>query len=54
LQQNSKKTSREIARELYISIRTVENHRANICDKLELRGARSLLNFALEHKSELS
>ena len=50
----AKKTSREIAQELHISIRTVENHRANICDKLELRGAHALLNFALEHKSELS
>jgi len=50
----AQKTSREIARELHISIRTVENHRANICDKLELRGAHALLNFALDHKSELS
>jgi len=49
----AQKTSRQIAQELHISIRTVENHRANICDKLELRGAHALLNFALEHKSEL-
>jgi DNA-binding NarL/FixJ family response regulator len=48
------KTSREIAGELHISIRTVEKHRANICQKLELRGSHALLNFALEHKSELS
>ena len=48
------KTSKEIAQELHISVRTVENHRAKICDKLELRGAHALLNFALEHKSELS
>ena len=47
-------TSKEIAGALYISIRTVEKHRANICQKLELRGSHALLNFALEHKSELS
>jgi len=48
------RTSREIAEELFISVRTVENHRANICQKLELHGAHALLKFALEHKSELS
>ncbi len=48
------KTSREIAGELHVSIRTVEKHRANICQKLELRGSHALLNFALDHKSELS
>lgn len=48
-----KKTSREIAAELFISPRTVEAHRANISTKLELRGSHSLLYFALSHKSEL-
>ena len=48
------KTSREIVGELFVSVRTVENHRANICAKLELHGAHALLKFALEHKSELS
>ncbi|MFL6211962.1 MAG: response regulator [Pyrinomonadaceae bacterium] len=47
------KTSREIATELFISHRTVENHRANICQKLDLRGSHALLKFALEHKSQL-
>jgi DNA-binding NarL/FixJ family response regulator len=47
------KTSREISDELFVSVRTVENHRANICQKLELHGAHALLKFALEHKSEL-
>jgi DNA-binding NarL/FixJ family response regulator len=47
------KTSREIAAELFISHRTVENHRANICQKLDLRGSHALLKFALEHKSQL-
>ena len=48
-----KKTSRQIGAELFISPRTVEAHRANICAKLELRGSHSLLYFALSHKSEL-
>jgi DNA-binding NarL/FixJ family response regulator len=48
------KTSKEIANEMFISYRTVENHRANICQKLELHGNHALLKFALENKSELS
>jgi DNA-binding NarL/FixJ family response regulator len=48
------KTSKEIAAGLYISVRTVEKHRANISEKLGLRGSHALLYFALEHKSELS
>lgn len=48
-----KKTSREIATELFISPRTVEAHRANICSKLDLRGSHSLLQFALENRSSL-
>ncbi len=46
-------TSKEIAAELFISYRTVENHRANICQKLNLKGSHSLLKFAFDHKSEL-
>jgi DNA-binding NarL/FixJ family response regulator len=48
---SEKKTSRKIAAELFISPRTVEAHRANICAKLELRGSHSLLHFALENRS---
>jgi DNA-binding NarL/FixJ family response regulator len=48
-----KKTSREIAAELFISPRTVEAHRANICAKLDLRGSHSLLQFALENRAAL-
>jgi DNA-binding NarL/FixJ family response regulator len=48
-----KKTSREIATELFISPRTVEAHRANMCVKLNLHGSHSLLQFALENRSSL-
>ncbi len=47
------KTNKEIAAELFISSRTVEAHRANLCKKLELQGAHKLLQFAIEHRSEL-
>jgi len=48
------KTTREIAAELFISPRTVESHRANICEKLELIGANRLLQFALENRDALN
>jgi DNA-binding NarL/FixJ family response regulator len=48
-----KKTSKEIAAELFISPRTVEAHRANISSKLGLSGSHSLLQFALENRSLL-
>jgi len=47
------KTSREIANELFISVRTVQNHRTNICSKLNLKGYNKLLQFALQNKSLL-
>lgn len=47
------KTSREIAEELFISIKTVENHRSNITKKLELQGSHSLIKFAFQNKSIL-
>jgi DNA-binding NarL/FixJ family response regulator len=47
------KTSKEIANELFISVRTVDRHRANIMLKLELKGVHALLQFAIEHKGEL-
>lgn len=48
------KTSKEIASELGVSARTIESHRANICSKLDLRGAHALVKFAVDHKSELA
>ncbi len=49
-----KKTTREIAAELFISPRTVESHRANISTKLQLKGPNSLLQFAVEHRDALN
>jgi DNA-binding NarL/FixJ family response regulator len=49
------KTSPEIADMLFISPKTVANHRSNISKKLELSGEQnSLLKWALEHKDLLS
>src|SRR5262249_3821504 len=47
------KTSKEIAESLFISVRTVEHHRSNICEKLDLHGFNALVKFAITHKSEL-
>jgi DNA-binding NarL/FixJ family response regulator len=47
------KTSKEIADELFISKRTVDRHRANIADKLGLKGSHAVLKFALDHKDDL-
>lgn len=41
------KTSREIADTLFISPRTVETHRTNICTKLGLQGRHALMKYAL-------
>jgi DNA-binding NarL/FixJ family response regulator len=47
------KTSREIANELVVSLRTIQNHRNNIAHKLGLKGHNKLLQFALENKKFL-
>jgi DNA-binding NarL/FixJ family response regulator len=48
------KTSKEIAQELFISPRTVDTHRNNICQKLDIHGSHALMKFALAHKDLLS
>jgi DNA-binding NarL/FixJ family response regulator len=48
------KTSKEIGEILFIHPRTVDNHRTNICQKLDIHGTNALLRFALTHKSELA
>lgn len=47
------KASKEIAKQLFVSPRTVETHRSNICRKLDLHGTLALVKFAVAHKSEL-
>ena len=47
------KTSRQIADELFISVRTVDRHRANISSKLNLRGSNALIKFVLTNKNDL-
>ena len=46
-------TSKQIAEKLFVSVRTVENHRLHMCQKLEIKGHNKLLQFALENKSSL-
>jgi DNA-binding NarL/FixJ family response regulator len=46
-------TSRQIAGQLGIGIRTVEHHRNNVAVKLELRGSHALTRFAIRHQSDL-
>ena len=46
-------TSREIAGQLGIGVRTVEHHRNNVAVKLELRGSHALTRFAIRHQSDL-
>ncbi|MEQ1606560.1 MAG: response regulator transcription factor [Pyrinomonadaceae bacterium] len=43
-------TTKEIGEQLFVSPRTVEKHRENICQKLGLQGSHSLLKFALSQK----
>ena len=47
------KNNKQIAEELFISVRTVENHRSNICAKLALEGKNALLTYALTNKAEI-
>ncbi|MDH3393454.1 MAG: response regulator transcription factor [Desulfobulbaceae bacterium] len=42
------KTSKEIAELLFISIRTVEHHRANFMKKLDLKSTAEVIKYALE------
>jgi len=46
-------TSREIAAEMGIGIRTVEHHRNNIATKLDLHGSHALVKFAIQHQEKL-
>jgi two-component system, NarL family, response regulator NreC len=41
-------TNQEIAKLLYISIRTAETHRARIMQKLELKSRAEIVRYAIE------
>jgi two-component system response regulator NreC len=43
-------TNNEIAQQLYLSVRTVESHRAHIQQKLRLSTRAELVRYALEHR----
>lgn len=47
------KGSKEIAQEMGIAARTVDAHRANICNKLEIHGQYVLTRFAVRHRTEI-
>jgi DNA-binding NarL/FixJ family response regulator len=46
-------TSKEIANLFHVSVRTVDNHRQHICDKLKLHGTHTLLKFAFDNSAYL-
>ncbi len=46
------KTSKEIAQELNVSPRTIEAHRANMCQKLDLHGSHALAKFAVKNRQK--
>jgi len=48
------KTTRDIAAELFLSDRTIESHRRNICDKLGLVGKNALLQYVMQHRDRFT
>ncbi|MDP3582222.1 MAG: response regulator transcription factor [Ignavibacteria bacterium] len=47
------KTSQEIADQLFVSRKTIDNHRVNICAKLDLHGVNALMKYAIQNKANL-
>jgi DNA-binding NarL/FixJ family response regulator len=47
-------STKDIASELRLSVRTIENRRTLICEKLGISGANALLKFALENKARIA
>ena len=48
------RTSKDIAEQLGLHYRTIENQRAAISQKLGLQGSHALVKFAFEHKKDLN
>jgi NarL family two-component system response regulator LiaR len=46
-------TNQEIAEKLNVSVKTIQNHRNNMCNKLDLSGTHALLKYAVEFSSRL-
>ncbi len=46
-------TCKEIAEKLFLSVRTVENHRNHACQKLGMKGHNQLIRFVIENRSAL-
>lgn len=44
------KTNKEVAEELFISVKTVDTHKMNILDKLGLRNTAELVKYAIKNK----
>lgn len=44
------RTNQEIANQLVLSIKTVQSHRANVMEKLDLQDITHLVRFAIRHK----
>ncbi len=47
------KTNHQIAEQLFLSKRTIENHKVTISQKLQLESSKDLLRFALQNKDKL-
>jgi len=47
------KSSKQIGEELFISSRTVDKHRENICKKLNIHGSLNLMKFAIDNRHAL-
>lgn len=47
------KTNKEIAETMFVSVRTVETHRYNICTKLGLNGSHALFKFAVKNRQKI-
>lgn len=50
---SASKTSKEIAGQLFVSVKTIEKHRFNICSKLNVHGTHALIKYAFDNKDKL-